>query len=131
MGENAGPPGVMPEPTPGVHAPYGDIEGVAPLAQGVCAGVIPDDGDAAPKRPAPIIIPAPGIGISIPCLHFSSSRTKSKEPVPIFGSCPNIIFSDTPRIGSTSAQEAASINTSTDSSKEHFIRAPVSCLLIP
>ena len=39
-----------------------------------------------------------------------------------------MMFSDTPLMGSTSAQEAASINTSTDSSKLHFMRAPVSCL---
>lgn len=130
-GEKDGPPGVIPLPTPGVHAPYGDIDGVAPEAQGVWAGVIPEDGDDAPKIPPPIIMPCPGMGISIPNLHLASSNTKSNEPEPILGSCPNIMFSETPRIGSTSAQDAASISTSTDSSNEHFISAPVSCLLIP
>lgn len=41
-------------------------------------------------------------------------------PVPILGSWPIMIFSDTPLMGSTSAWDAASINTSTVSSKEHL-----------
>lgn len=34
-GEKDGPPGVIPLPTPGVHEPYGDIDGVAPDDHGV------------------------------------------------------------------------------------------------
>ena len=68
--------------------------------------------------------------------------------------CPIMMFSDTPLMGSTSACAAASISTSTVSSKEHLgggntspkisrqvrpsphvmshlMSAPVSCLLIP
>jgi len=76
-------------------------------------------------------MPPTFIGISIPCLHCSASRSKSKQAVPILGSWPMMMFSETPLIGSTSAWAAASINTSTVSSKEQRIRAPVSCLLIP
>ena len=71
------------------------------------------DGDAAePKNmpPAPAAAPAPPImpspifmGISIPYLHFSVSRRRSKEAVPMRGSCPMMMFSETPRMGSTSA----------------------------
>ena len=96
-------------------------------------GVIAWPGEAAaPKNIPPPIIPAPiFIGISIPNLHFSASSSRSKQAVPILGIWPRMMFSDTPRIGSTSAWEAASINTSTVSSKEHLMRAPVSCLLMP
>jgi len=96
-------------------------------------GVIACPGEAAaPKNIPPPIIPAPMfIGISIPYLHFSASSNRSKQAVPIRGIWPRMMFSDTPRMGSTSACEAASIKTSTVSSKEHLIKAPVSCLLIP
>ena len=75
----------------------------------------------------PVPIPAPMLsGISMPCLHFSASRRRSKQPVPMRGSWPKMMFSETPRRGSTSAWPAASSNTSTVSSKEHLIKAPVS-----
>lgn len=47
------------------------------------------------------------------------------------GNWPIMMFSDTPLIGSFSAWAAASISTSTVSSNEHLIRAPVSCRLMP
>ena len=83
--------------------------------------------EPAPKKmPVPTINDGPSVfGISMPCLHFSASNNKSKQPsnrketylsyhkllffskvilpVPIFGNFPIIIFSDTPRIGSVSA----------------------------
>ena len=88
---------------------------------------------AAPKNiPPPIPMGPPMfIGISMPYLHFCASSSRSKQAVPIRGICPRMMFSDTPLIGSTSAWLAASINTSTVSSKEHLMRAPVSCLLMP
>lgn len=90
---------------------------------------------AAPKNmpvPVPPMMPGPRlVGISIPYLHFSASRSRSKHPVPILASCPSIMFSDTPFMGSISAWDAASIKMSTVSSKEHLARAPVSCLLMP
>lgn len=80
-----------------------------------------------PKNIPPPIMPAPMlIGISIPALHFSASSSKSNAPVPSRGSCPMMIFSETPLMGSTSACDAASINTSTVSSNEHLMSAPVS-----
>jgi len=91
-------------------------------------------GDATdPKNIPPPIMPPPPtfIGISMPNLHFSASSRRSKQAVPMRGSWPRIMFSDTPLIGSTSAWEAASISTSTVSSNEQRIKAPVSCLLIP
>ena len=94
-------------------------------------GVIPAEGEAAaPKNiPPPPIIPTPTfMGISIPYLHFSLSNSKSKAAVPIRGNCPMMMFSETPLMGSTSACEAASMRTSTVSSNEHLIRAPLSCL---
>lgn len=97
-------------------------------------GVIAWPGDAAePKNmPPPMPMGPPMfIGISIPYLHFSASSRRSKQAVPILGIWPRMMFSDTPFIGSTSAWLAASIKTSTVSSKEHLIRAPVSCLLMP
>lgn len=133
LGENPGPPGVMPDPMPAGDHTLPPYAGVAPSAQGVMPGVIACPGEwAAPKNIPPPIIPAPMfMGISIPNLHFSASRRRSKQAVPILGSCPMMIFSETPLMGSTSAWAAASINTSTVSSKEHLMRAPVSCLLIP
>lgn len=134
LGENPGPPGVIPLPMPaGLHTlpPYA---GVAPSAHGVIPGVMEAPlGDATlPKNMPPPSIPPPTfIGISIPILHFSASNSRSKHAVPILGSWPMMMFSETPRIGSTSACEAASMSTSTVSSKEHLISAPVSCLLIP
>jgi len=107
-GEKPGPPGVM--PMPGDHGvPYA---GVAPSAHGVIPGVIPAEGDAAdpknipvaPRNPAPPPAPpAAFIGISIPYLHCSASRSKSKEAVPIRGSWPMMMFSEMPFMGSTSA----------------------------
>lgn len=53
------------------------------------------------------------VGISIAVLHFSASNKRSKLPVPILANWPNIMFSDTPFIGSNSALEAASRRMST------------------
>lgn len=139
-GEKAAPPGVMPLPIAGDHAPYPACG--LPSAHGVIPGVMEAEGEAAdpknmppaPATPAaaPPIMPSPMfIGISIPYLHFSVSSRRSKEAVPILGNCPMMMFSETPLIGSTSACDAASMRTSTVSSKEHLIRAPLSCLLIP
>jgi hypothetical protein len=87
---------------------------------------------ADPKNIPEDMMSAPcACGIGIPILHFSASNSKSKQPVPIRGNWPMMMFSETPLMGSTSAWEAASISTSTVSSKEHLIRAPVSCLLMP
>jgi hypothetical protein len=69
--------------------------------------------------------------MSIANLHFSESRTISKQPVPALDICPSIIFSETPLTGSTSEWTAASIRISTVSSKEHLINGPTSCRLIP
>ena len=126
----------MPLPMPGDQTdPYA---GVAPSAHGVMPGVIDDDvGDAAePKNipaPAPPMTPmAPTfMGISMPYLHLSASSSRSKAAVPILGSWPIMMFSETPLMGSTSAWEAASMRTSTVSSKEHRMSAPLSCLLMP
>ena len=106
---------------------------MAPSAHGVIPGVIAWPGEAAaPKNIPPPIMPAPMfMGISMPYLHFSASNRRSKHAVPIRGIWPRMMFSDTPRIGSTSAWLAASIKTSTVSSKEQRMRAPVSCLLMP
>ena len=96
---------------------------MAPSAQGVIPGVMPALGLAAdPKNmPPPPIMPTPTfMGISMPYLHFSLSNRRSKAAVPILGSWPIMIFSDTPRMGSTSAWLAASIKTSTVSSNEHL-----------
>lgn len=63
-------------------------------------------------RPA-TLMPGMLVGISIPYLHFSASRSKSKQPVPAGASCPSMMFSDTPFMGSLSPCEDASISTST------------------
>lgn len=96
-------------------------------------GVIAWPGDCAAPKNMPPIPPMPPtfMGISMPCLHCSASNSRSKQAVPILGSWPMMMFSDTPLIGSTSACAEASISTSTVSSKEQRMRAPVSCLLIP
>lgn len=89
---------------------------------------------AEPKNmPVGPAAPKPGmlVGISIPYLHFSASSRRSKQPVPAGASWPSIIFSDTPFMGSLSPWAAASISTSTVSSKEHFMRGPVSWRLTP
>lgn len=106
---------------PGVFIAHG-------VRDGLKLGVL-----ACPKSiPGPLIIPGPKtFAISMPCLHFSASNSKSKQPVPILGNCPMMMFSDTPLMGSFSAWDAASMSTSTVSSNEHLISAPVSCLLIP
>jgi len=90
LGENPGPPGVIPLPIFGLQTlpPYA---GVAPSPQGVIPGVIPPAplGEATePKNmpPPPIIPPPTFMGISMPSLHFSASRSKSKQAVPILGS---------------------------------------------
>ena len=133
LGEKPGPPGVMPDPRPAGDHTLPPYAGVAPSAHGVMPGVMAGPGEcAAPKNMPPPIMPAPMfMGISMPYLHFSASSSRSKHAVPIFGIWPRMMFSDTPRMGSTSAWEAASIKTSTVSSKEHLMRAPVSCLLMP
>lgn len=60
--------------------------GVPHCIQGVIGGVILGV-DAAPKNIPPTRFPAPKVlGISIPNRHFSASNSKSKHPVPIFGS---------------------------------------------
>ena len=104
---------------------------MAPSAHGVMPGVMAELGDAAePKNmpPPPMMPPPMFMGISMPILHFSASSRRSKQAVPMRGSWPMMMFSETPRMGSTSAWAAASISTSTVSSKLHLIRAPVSCL---
>jgi hypothetical protein len=57
-----------------------------------------------PNRPTPgPIMPPMFVGISMPNLHFSASRSRSKQPVPMRASWPSMMASETPRIGSTSA----------------------------
>lgn len=63
-------------------------------------------------RPA-TLMPGMLVGISMPYLHFSASNSRSKHPVPAGTSWPSMMFSDTPFMGSLSAWEDASINTST------------------
>ena len=61
----------------------------------------------------------------------SGSIFKSKQPVPNGAKLPTITFSVTPLRGSSSLCNAASYRISTVSSNEHFLKGPVSNLLIP
>lgn len=75
----------MPLPMPGDHiVPYAGVDN---WFHGVICGLMPAIGVAALPKNIPVPIPAPMLsGISMPCLHFSASSNKSKQPVPIRGS---------------------------------------------
>lgn len=108
---------------------------MAPWFHGVMAGDIPPIGLGADPKNMPVGPPTPRpgmfVGISMPYLHFSASKRRSKQPVPAGASWPSMMFSDTPFMGSLSPCTAASIKTSTVSSKEHFMSGPVSWRLTP
>jgi hypothetical protein len=79
-------PGVMPAPIIGLQSPA--YEGVTPAFHGVAAGLIAElDGEERPSWKVPgmaFIIICVSSGMSIASLHFSESRTRSKQPVPDF-----------------------------------------------
>ena len=62
---------------------------------------------------------------------ISSFKKSSNSPVPSGASWPSMMFSETPRILSGSEKMAASMSTSTVSSKEQRMRAPESTRLMP
>jgi len=79
--------------------------GVCPLFHGVIAGDIdPELGVAAELNRFEGIIASNRVftGIAMAFLHSSTLSSRSKQPVPILASCPSMIFSDTPFMGSIS-----------------------------